>query len=405
MGNFTVDTKELTTAASDFKSISAKIDEIMNQADETMDICKKSFLGRLADSIQDAILLSGMKNNIKDLNNLSKCLKEAAEIYQKHEKRVEQYSFRDDPDIIKYIDNGGEGYMQYNYYSEFSSKRNIYKDALTIVGNNLTDLSYYTGQYGEKIIYNSLASILAGLTETEGPDLSLMELPEELIKSATDGKDFMEKITNKKLFPQYADDFELLGEIAGELDWAQFTAEEVAFILKDYTANMAYIKALESALVSSGEGSEELKSAINKLKRDYTTKFTKVVDDLAEKVIEKGWNAAVDISTGGVFGVVEFAAGVVYTATGLDKEAENLEMLTGINNYKHDLNRAYNAKAEQIKSGNYTQADVEELEKLHNLSKATTEKEYELMYELTDDKEDKKYIEKELDEIRSTPSF
>ena len=59
----------------------------------------------------------------------------------------------------------------------------------------------------------------------------------------------------------------------------------------------------------------------------------------------------------------------------------NLEMLTAINLYKRDLNRAYEVKAEQIRSGNYTEEDVREAERLYNLSKATTEREYEIMLE------------------------
>ena len=112
-----------------------------------------------------------------------------------------------------------------------------------------------------------------------------------------------------------------------------------------------------------------------------------------------------DIATGGVFSVVQFTTEMGYMVSGLDKKAENIETLTAINNYKHDLNRAYEAKAEQIRSGNYTEADVREAERLYNLSKATTEKEYEIMLEMTDDKNEKKKIEKELDEIRSKPDF
>lgn len=404
MREFTVDTDKLTAAASDFKSISAKVDEIKNQADETMDICKNSFLGRLADSIQDAILLSGMKNNIKDLNNLSKGLKEAAEIYRKHEKRVEQYSYKD-PDIVQYINEGGNGYSDYRHYDDFCRDRNLYVDGFIVIGGNLLDLSYYTGQYGEKIIYNALSSILANLTNTEGPNLWEIEGTKEILSFAKNGKEVMDLLANGDVFPEYAEDFKLLKELSAGFDWGQFTVEEAAFLLKDYAESMAYVKALESALDSSGEGSEALHSAIEKLKRDYTKKYTKVADDLGEKILEEGLEELVETGTGGVYKIVDFALGVTYKATGLDKDAKNLEMLTGIENYKHSLNRAYEAKVEEIKSGNYTQADVEELEKLHNLSRATTESEYELMYELTDDKKDKEYIANELDEIRNSPSF
>ncbi|MBQ3006951.1 MAG: hypothetical protein IJD78_05240 [Clostridia bacterium] len=168
---------------------------------------------------------------------------------------------------------------------------------------------------------------------------------------------------------------------------------------------MAYIEALENTLSFSGEGNEDLTAAINKLKKDYTQKYTKVLSDTAEKVIEGAWDSAVDISTGGVFSVVQFVTSTGYMLTGADDKAENLEMLTAINLYKRDLNRAYEVKAEQIRSGNYTEEDVREAERLYNLSKATTEREYEIMLELSKDKDDKKKIEKELDEIRSKPSF
>ena len=95
-------------------------------------------------------------------------------------------------------------------------------------------------------------------------------MPEDLIKGALDGKDFIEKLSNSEVFPQYKNQIKLLEKYAKGLDWAQFSAEEVAFILKDFSANMAYIEALENALSFYGEGNEDLTAAINKLKNDFS---------------------------------------------------------------------------------------------------------------------------------------
>lgn len=319
-------------------------------------------------------------------------------------------------DFVNENDSGFSYWNNYNMYSEFSRDRDW--DWVVVVGNNLVDLDYYTGQYGKNLIKDSLRTVLAELCETESTvedGLKVYEISDSVLSEIKSGKKLVDALSSdnfkksnfyKNTFLGNKEAFEAFDKASSALDWSLFSAEQIEYLLTDYSKNVQYIDSFKDALVESGYNDADVSVAINELKIEYTQKYFGVVNNLGEKIaeegLEKGVTASLDFFTGGVFSIAKWAKNSAFDATGLSEKAKNIEMLTGIESYKYALNSAYEAKAETIRSGVYTEEDLQSCERLFELCKATTQKEYELMYELCDDSQMCDEIQNELGKIKNT---
>lgn len=310
--------------------------------------------------------------------------------------------------------NGFSFWNNYNMYSEFSRDRDW--DWVVVVGNNLIDLDYYNGKYGKNLIKDSIRTVLAELCETESTvddSLQVYEISDDILSEIQKGKKFIDLSKNfknsdfyKNTFLGNEEAFKAFSKASSALDWSLFSAEQIEYILTDYSKNVQYIDSFKDVLVESGYNDTDVYEAIDELKSEYTDKFMGVANNLGKKIAEEGFEKGatkiLDSFTLGLFSVGKWAKNSAFKATGLDEKAKNIEMLTGVESYKYALNSAYEAKAETIRSGVYTEEDLQSCERLFELCKATTQKEYELMYELCDDSQICNEIQKELGKIKNT---
>ena len=319
-------------------------------------------------------------------------------------------------DFVNENDSNGFSYWNnYNMYSEFSRDRDW--DWVVVVGNNLIDLDYYNGQYGKNLIKDSLRTVLAELCETESvvsKDLECYEISSKVFSEIKKGKKLVDVLASdnfkKSKFFEYTfgneDAFKVFGDAADIVDWSLFSAEQIEYILSDYSKNVQYLTSFKDVLIGSGYNSADVRKAIDELKLEYTEKFMGVANNLGKKIAEEGFEKGatkiLDSFTGGMFSVAKWVKNSAFEITGLSEKAKNIEMLTGVESYKYALNKAYEAKAETIRSGVYTEEDLQSCERLFELCKATTQKEYELMYELCDDSQICDEIQKELGKIKNT---
>jgi len=322
--------------------------------------------------------------------------------------------------IISYVENNDNymGFYHFNYFAEFSKNRNTIWDAITISATDkLGEVKALLkgSSYRQKVIEDSLGEILQNLSKNYLEAKTIPSGVEDIAKILKQGKKINEMNFNKatqdtelyKQLKNYKLLFEGVDKIGDVIDWGNFSIEQIEYWLNNYDANLEYLNSLKSAMSASGTSDADLDVVIGNLIVTYTYRWLgtlkdityKISDDLTDKIVSTG----AGLITGGLYSIVDLGTDLAFKVFNIDDLGDNLMSLYALENYKNKLVSSYDYYAVKIRKGNYSDDDVIQCEKMFDLSKAALLKEYNLMYDISNDEGEKKLLLSEIYRIEKNP--
>lgn len=241
-------------------------------------------------------------------------------------------------------------------YSYLLLKKELSETVSQMAGNP-KDIS----EFEKEKIYNWVYKALNG-------DES--EIPEEY-------KDFFNEILNK-----------IKGNSKASKHLLDIVEEAILPALYDYTANLEIIK----SLAKSSDPNSMLSIAVKDLMNEYTNSSFLGINNVVDTVVDKISSAA----EGGIKDIINDVAKTVVPKLNVYQwMAEKAYELSGINEIgnasmklyslyeaNEELINAYKANFSIVASGNYTDADVENLKNSFNIVKSTYKEEFKLAAEI-----------------------
>ncbi len=158
------------------------------------------------------------------------------------------------------------------------------------------------------------------------------------------------------------------GIIGDGIGWGMFGAEELSYILSDYSRNVGYLDAFENAMREQGALDYNMQEAINDLRDEFTEKFVSVLVDLQEELANYGFTKTVSILTGGTYSVGKFIWGQYFNLTGITGNGDALKTFYAIYCYNGALDREFNRVMEEAQT---TGTDISYAKALIDFQKAT----------------------------------
>ena len=204
-------------------------------------------------------------------------------------------------------------------------------------------------------------------------------------------------------------------------DWAEFSAllgeecevfldiikyspeimENFEIILNDYTHTIAVLHEMKEGL-RVVNGNERTIEYIDSLIDDYNYKFKTVLKNAAACVVDEVFERAIEylagVATGGLLTLAIDAQGLIFYATGATSKGDKLADIYISNQYSDDLISVYEYYLEKIKSGDYTQDDVDKCKQFFEIAKQAKIQEYRNIIEFSD-KDSKEILEEEIDRL------
>ncbi|MCC8015016.1 MAG: copper amine oxidase N-terminal domain-containing protein [Eubacterium sp.] len=186
----------------------------------------------------------------------------------------------------------------------------------------ISEIDYTSSEVMDSSIYSDIVAI-------EKADLKIFNEVNGI------DEDFLEAHPDLKLLDDRIDKW------STGLDWFLFTTEELAYILSDYSVNIAYLDVFEKALAVDGEIDYNTQEAIDDLRDQYTNKFLETLTDLQDKIADEAVSAVLKLATGGIYSVGKTVWKSVFAATGVTTKGTALKTFYGIYTYNAELDRAF----------------------------------------------------------------
>lgn len=241
-------------------------------------------------------------------------------------------------------------------YSYMLLKKEL-SETISKMAGNPVDIS----EYEKEEIYNWVYKALNG-------DES--EIPEQY-------KDFFNSILKKLKSDSKVADYTL-----------EIVEKAILPLLYDYEANLKVIQ----SLANTADGNSMLSIAVNDLINEYTNKTLAGFNNSFETFLDKISNAAVggfqDVfeeglkNIAGVPDIGLWCAEKAYEWSGIDEIGNASMKLYSLYEANEELINAYKANFAVVASGNYTEADVENLNNSFNIIKSTYKEEFNLAAEI-----------------------
>lgn len=216
----------------------------------------------------------------------------------------------------------------------------------------------------EDASYDLDLSLLKDLKEYADSGLTLFDEVGGLTKDFLDNHKSLEPLNDSLMKFAQSD---TTGKVSEIFDWTVFTAEELAYWLSDYSANISYLDALENALYNQGMLNSHMQHAIADLRIEYSNKFLQTLFDIWDQVVDKGFSAAMKMATGNAYGLGKVAWGTIFNATGVTKKGEALKSFYSLYCYNGALDREFS----DIILSSKDNVNIPYVNALINLQKAT----------------------------------
>lgn len=162
-------------------------------------------------------------------------------------------------------------------------------------------------------------------------------------------------------------------------------AEKVGYLLTDYSDNVELLQSLKNAAPQN----EALNEVIDELLFDYQAKFSALLRDEVVDKIEDFAKQGLDTITGANFKLVNT---VIKGTVGQAPVMSGIDTVIHISTLKQGAIRTYQTAVDTIKSGVYSNADVQAYQNSFNLCKELTLKEYRAMLSCYDDPFSKEHM-------------
>lgn len=320
----------------------------------------------------------------------------------------EIYSRKIDLSGTLFEKDGFQSFDEIDVLERFLKARNTTKDGvLFALTRGLTEgvKSLINHQFGKDDMNDEAykASIIAIINNIVEYDLDLDFEKEALSTIKTinstckDYNDFCELMRKNKETTKYIkmiDDksFEKIGKL---VSYGTKGVETVEIIFTDYGKTIAALEKMRDGLIAVN-GDKKTIDYCNELIDEYNNKFSKVVDivwDTAvDKSIDDGLDVITNISTGGLFNIANTAHDFIWDISGITSDGDALASIYASANYSYNLIESYNYYANKLRSGDYTDDDIENCKMMFELSKTAKLEELKKIKRLT-----KKEYQEEID--------
>ena len=226
-------------------------------------------------------------------------------------------------------------------------------------------------------------NVLSEITKT-GEVWSETEIDELLKKNRelTDSEylQWMLQADNIDFFKSLQDNLDVVGylEIVESVDVAY---ELIGRALNDYTEDLEYLELIRESLIKNGYSAEVVNETVNQMIWDYKNQSISAIKMGFDKLAEEGIGAMTDEAIP-LLDVFLSAKDLGCSISGLHDKTENLEMLYTTQHYSGSLIQEYENYANLIRTGEYTQEDVDRCNAYFELARNAKIQEYEAMVNL-----------------------
>ncbi|MCC8097449.1 MAG: hypothetical protein LIO44_02590 [Eubacterium sp.] len=208
----------------------------------------------------------------------------------------------------------------------------------------------------QQALYDIISEIPDGISEVtidtslEKDIMSWIETGKKVYDKANGiDDDFLEAHKNLK----YLDS--TISSLSDLFDFTVFSAEEIAYILSDYSEGIAYIDAFETAMSNSGALNSNAEMAIRELKRQYTKEYYQVIKDAHSEVINKTFSEALKAILGKEFAytysISKFVLKeIIFKATGISSKGSALETFYSIYSFNAALDKCFDSSIKAAKT-------------------------------------------------------
>ena len=257
-----------------------------------------------------------------------------------------------------------------------------------------------SGNYDKERIKKNLAELLEKVNRTGNscPDnIVPEEIKEALALLKSEGK------FDKAFADKYSELIKKCGGVENIIKYGEKGLEAVTYLFSDYSNSLATLEKLREADINN----PDLNEAVDELITQYSNKFVGslsnifnyIVSEEIDKIDDKIISTAVGKVGGGLYTIASLTTDVISNATGMDQRAESLETNAAATIYQGSFVAEYQNAMIKLGSGNYTESDVDNAERLFYLSKAATIQPYESALVIADTEEQKVMFRTDLKKI------
>lgn len=415
MSEFSVDFNGVKASVDKLNALSGKVQNIASESHAIMSDLKLAFSLRVAISLQRVMLYNIIKGSADEIKNLATVADNALTLYRSYETNIEQYSSER---LLgeKYEDSDFADLSGFVFTDTFLDNRNQTLDGILFaltrpftsgIKSVINKYVFNEDDMNDEVYKDTIKRTIENMLKNnswgfvyDGANGRL-----EISKTVVDGintyDDFCELLVKngenyKYLSGLNIDSFKNLGTL---ISFGQEGVEAAELLINDYTKNIAALNAMKEGL-QAVNGDERAIGYIDEIISEYTNKYETIMSNVCNWAVETGVDKGVDIATGvvtgGVFPIVDFAQSAIYDVIGVSDKGDALAGIYASQHYSGDLMNAYEMYAEKLKSGSYTQSDVDMCQQMFELAKAAKIDEYTNIMALCNDSEDKKIISEEL---------
>ena len=166
------------------------------------------------------------------------------------------------------------------------------------------------------------------------------------------------------------------GKLGDAVEYGEFATGIAKTIFTDYTQYVINLEAIRTAMREAGYNNELVDSCIDRMMKDYQNKAITVVNDCTTLIAEKGIDLAMKEATGGLYKLFAGTWSITNTLTGLQDTTDGLATVYATQQYSYALVDKYNECAEKIRSGNYTESDLQQCNMYFELARNAKIQEY-----------------------------
>lgn len=172
-----------------------------------------------------------------------------------------------------------------------------------------------------------------------------------------------------------------IGKYADGVEAIDVASQMIGRVMNDYTEDLEYLESIEQALISSGYNKDVVNDTIQTIKYNYNNQAISALTIGFNKLCEEGTGELIDtyLPTLNLFLAAKDLGCAV---SGLGDKTDNLEMIYTTQHYSGSLIQEYENYANIIRTGEYTQDDVDKCNTYFELARNAKIQEYEAMVNL-----------------------
>ena len=206
-------------------------------------------------------------------------------------------------------------------------------------------------------------------TVKQGKTFSEFELAELLDMDVSeitecDYLNFLRAQTDLEFFKSLSEGLDnTLGAYADAVEAIDVASQMIGRLVNDYTEDLQKLEDIRNAMLDGGYDQKVVNETINTITWNYKNQAASAILLGVDKIYEEGANAALEKALP-LLSLFTASKDIGCMISGLGDKTENLEMLYTTQHYSYALIEKYDFYAEKIRTGVYTQDDIDKCNSL-----------------------------------------